>query len=291
LTDENTALSRKVVHLEQLLAGLQKRNAELEQARAKTAHTANTQATVTKKPDDKTGWPYFLLGFALLSGGAAYALYRRRRHGMVERYRDTEPLTVPASPLSMHPGEEEIEQPTIIKAPRAEQPVTPEIKPAVATLVPRPNDGTEVKDSVADEVEVFVAHGHADLAIHMLEDHIEKTPDESPVPWLLLLDLLKRESAEEKYENYRQKIKLHFNVAMPAYSEVEVNLAGHGLESYSHIMSELVRLWPTDQVNAYLDDLIYDRRGGSRMGFDPATYRDIVLLRALRTGSAWKSLV
>jgi len=125
----------------------------------------------------------------------------------------------------------------------------------------------------------------------MLEDHIEKTPDASPVPWLLLLDLLKRESAESKYENYRQKIKLHFNVAMPAYSEVEVNLAGHGLESYSHIMSELVRLWPTDQVNAYLDDLIYDRRGGSRMGFDPATYRDIVLLRALRTGSAWKSLV
>jgi hypothetical protein len=288
LTDENTALSRKVIHLEQLLASLQKRNAELEQARAKTAHTANAQADVPKKPDDKTGWPYFMLGFALLSGGAAYALYRRR-HAPVERFRDTETLAVPASPLSMQPAEEEKEQPTIIKAPRAEQPAAPDIPPS--PLAARSNEGTEVKDSVADEVEVFVAHGHSDLAIHMLEDHIEKTPDESPVPWLLLLDLLKRESAEEKYENYRQKIKLHFNVAMPAYGEAEVNLAGHGLESYSHIMSELVRLWPTDQVNAYLDDLIYDRRGGSRMGFDPATYRDIVLLRALRTGSAWKSLV
>lgn len=287
LTDENTALSRKVIHLEQLLAGLQKRNAELEQARAKN-HTGLKQTATPRKSSDGHGWPYFMLGFALLSGGAAYALYRRR-HVPVERFRDTETLSVPASPLSMHPAEEEIEQPTIIKVPRTEQPSTPDIPPS--PLAARSNEGTEVKDSVADEVEVFVAHGHSDLAIHMLEDHVEKTPDESPVPWLLLLDLLKRESAESKYENYRQKVKLHFNVAMPAYSEVEVNLAGHGLESYSHIMSELVRLWPTDQVNAYLDDLIYDRRGGSRMGFDPATYRDIVLLRALRTGSAWKSLV
>ena len=291
LTDENTALSRKVVHLEQLLASLQKRNAELEQARAKTAQTGLSQTAAPKKSSDGAGWPYFMLGFALLTAGAAYALYRRRRQVPVERYQDTEPLAVPTSPLSMHPAEEEKELPTIIKAPRVAQPAFPDIHPSVSPLTAHSNEGTEIKDSVADEVEVFVAHGHSDLAIHMLEDHIEKTPDESPVPWLLLLDLLKRESAESKYESYRQKIKLHFNVAMPAYSEAETNPAGHGLESYSHIMSELVRLWPTDQVNAYLDDLIYDRRGGSRMGFDPATYRDIVLLRALRTGSAWKSLV
>lgn len=288
LTDENTALSRKVVHLEQLLANLQKRNAELEQARAKTTHAGFSQTAAPGKLSNGPGWPYFLLGFALLAGGGAYALYRRRGHAPVEQFRDTETLAASASPMSMHPAEEEKDQPTIIKAPRAEQPSTTNFPPS--PLPARSNEGTEVKDSVADEVEVFVAHGHADLAIHMLEDHIAKTPDESPVPWLLLLDLLKRESAEGKYENYRQKIKLHFNVAMPAYSEVEVNLAGHGLESYSHIMSELVRLWPTDQVNAYLDDLIHDRRGGSRMGFDPATYRDIVLLRALRIGSAWKSL-
>jgi hypothetical protein len=110
------------------------------------------------------------------------------------------------------------------------------------------------------------------------------------VPWLLLLDLLRREGAESKYENYRQKCKLHFNVAMPAYSEAEMIPGDHGLESFVHIMSELVRLWPTDQADAYLDDLIYDRRGGSRMGFDPATYRDIVLLKAIRSDSPRLSL-
>lgn len=294
LTDENTALSRKVVHLEQLLASLQKRNAELEQARAKTAPTENLQAATSKQSAPKQSvralsWPYFLFGFALLAAAAAYVLYRRAQVPAA-RFRDTAAVAVPATALSMEPAEEEIEQPAIIKAPRVEPPAIADIAPVPPPPISRSEAGTEVKDSVADEVEVFVAHGHADLAIHMLEDHIEKAPDESPVPWLLLLDLLKRENAESKYESYRQKIKLHYNVAMPAYGEIESTPVGEGLESYSHITSELVRLWPTDQAIAYLDDLIYDRRGGSRMGFDPATYRDIVLLRALRTSNTWKSL-
>lgn len=294
LTDENTALSRKVLHLEQLLANLQKRNAELEQARAKTAQTDNLPAATSKQSTPKhsasaLSWPYFLFGFTLLAAAAAFVLYRRRQVP-AERFRDISAVTVPDAALPMHPAEEEIEQPPIIKTPRAESPAIADVEPIAPPPISRSEAGTEVKDSVADEVEVFVAHGHADLAIHMLEDHIEKAPDESPVPWLLLLDLLKRENAESKYESYRQKIKLHYNVAMPAYGEIESTPVGEGLESYSHITSELVRLWPTDQVIAYLDDLIYDRRGGSRMGFDPATYRDIVLLRALRTGNAWKSL-
>lgn len=282
LNDENAALSHKIVHLEQLLATLQKRNAELEKARAKAAPP--------EKPAGETNWPYFMLGFALFTGTAAYALYRRRHYGAVEHYKDTGKFTVPDSSLSMQSAEAEEEPSPILKTPHTESSSLKDHAPVITPLASHMGDGTEVKDSVADEVEVFVAHGHADLAIHMLEDHIEKIPGESPVPWLLLLDLLKREGAESKYESYRQKCKLHFNVAMPAYSEAEVNPAGHGLESYAHIMSELIRLWPTNQVVPYLDDLIYDRRGGSRMGFDPATYRDIVLLRALRTGNTWKSL-
>jgi hypothetical protein len=291
LTDENTALSRKVAHLEDLLGALQKRNAELEQARAKAAEKGHpVLASATKKPPERSNWLYFMAGFVLLASGVAYALYRRRQQKAVEQYSETELWRATAVPLSKSATGVRQEQGSTSKAPNAEQPAEPAAARAETSLSSAPGEGTEVKDSVADEVEVFVAHGHSDLAIHMLEDHIEKAPEESPVPWLLLLDLLRREGAESRYENYRQKCKLHFNVAMPAYSEAEMSPGDHGLESFVHIMSELVRLWPTDQANAYLDDLIYDRRGGSRMGFDPATYRDIVLLKAIRIDSPRLSL-
>ncbi len=284
LTDENTALSRKVEHLEQMLTRLQKRNAELETARANMQQAAAMHAT-PEKNGGTPQWPYFMLGFALLTGGAAYVLYRRRQNTAAVWQDTPADWTPPESPLSMAPAESEVVAAPVIKAPRSDQGLSIPIE-----AVDNAKAGTEVKDSVADEVEVFVAHGHADLAVHLLEDHIRNAPEESPVPWLLLLDLLKREGIEDKYETVRQDCKQYFNVSMPAYNDVEAQPTGQGLESYPHILSELVRLWPTEQANGYLDDLIYDRRGGSRMGFDPITYRDIVLLRSIRAGSAWTAL-
>lgn len=290
ITDENTALTRKVAHLEQLLANLQEQNKLLEQARAKNAPPAARKPAPAPQPSAlESNWLYFILGLGLLSVGTAYALIRRRRQDVARQHAESDLWRVPA-PVASEPGEADSEvAPPIVREGKADAPAGAESL-SLAPLSTGADEGTEVKDSVADEVEVFVAHGHSDLAIHMLEDHIAKAPEESPVPWLLLLDLLRREGAESKYENYRQKCKLYFNVAMPAFGEIEINLNEQGLESFQHITSELVRLWPTDQANAYLDDLIYDRRGGSRAGFDPATYRDIVLLRAIRSGDVWKSL-
>jgi hypothetical protein len=291
ITDENTALNRKVAHLEELLATLQQQNKLLEQARAKVAQARLKTAAPAEKPSaPQSNWLYFILGVGLLTGGTAYALFRRRQHDAARQNVESDLWRVPP-PTASAPAQAGGEVPApVLKQPKAEATDEPEIRP-LAPLPASSDEGTEVKDSVADEVEVFVAHGHSDLAIHMLEDHIEKAPEESPVPWLLLLDLLRREGAESKYENYRQKCKLYFNVAMPAYGEIEINLNEQGIETFAHITSELVRLWPTDQVNAYLDDLIFDRRGGSRVGFDPATYRDIVLLRAIRAGDVWKSII
>lgn len=288
LTDENTALNRKLAYLEETLANLQKRNAELQQARAKALQGGMPSKSKPPKAPDNPTWPYFLAGLALMTGLAAYVMYRRRQQSL-SKFDDSDIWHIPAPanslPMPTAEAEEKLEsdETAAPKVAAGKVPDQHEYSPASSLISRDREEGTEVKDSVADEVEVFVAHGHADLAIHMLEDHIDKSPDESPVPWLLLLDLLKREGAETKYEDYRQKCKTHFNVSMPSYGEVEVNQASHGLESYTHILSELVRLWPTEQVMPYLDDLIYDRRGGSRMGFDPATYRDIVLLQSIRT--------
>ncbi len=41
----------------------------------------------------------------------------------------------------------------------------------------------------------------------------------------------------------------------------------------------LTQAWNTPAIDALFDDLIYDQRGGTRLGFEPGAYRDILLLR------------
>ena len=142
--------------------------------------------------------------------------------------------------------------------------------------------GVEVDDSLVDEVEVFMAHGHAELAINLLEEHLRAAPDESPIPWMLLLDLLKRQKLAKSYEQARVACKKHFNIRIPDLDEDEPGPGAAGLEAYPHLLAELTRLWGTPECEAYLDDLIFDRRGGSRVGFDPPTYREIMLLRTMQ---------
>ena len=37
----------------------------------------------------------------------------------------------------------------------------------------------------------------------------------------------------------------------------------------------------TPGIDAFFNDLIYDHRGGTRIGFEPGAYRDILLLRTI----------
>jgi hypothetical protein len=137
---------------------------------------------------------------------------------------------------------------------------------------------------VVDEVEVFMAHGHAELAINLLQEHVRATPDESPVPWMLLLDLLKRNKMAAEYEEAGKACKLYFNLRIPDLNEEDLGPGAAGLEAYPHILAELTRIWKLPECQVYLDDLIFDRRGGTRVGFDPPTFREIMLLRTIQFG-------
>ncbi|MDA8260768.1 MAG: hypothetical protein M0Z99_34905, partial [Betaproteobacteria bacterium] len=53
------------------------------------------------------------------------------------------------------------------------------------------------------------------------------------------------------------------------------------LEAYPHLLEQLVKAWNTPNIDAFFHDLIYDDRGGTRIGFEPSAYRDILLLRAI----------
>jgi len=267
LSDENTALSRKLAHLEAQLAALQQRNAELE------ARRSAAPATITPPPPKQPAqWPLYLLAVGLLGAGiapVAWLLRRRRPHesSLVDDTPWTQPDATMMTLSDMTAGA------------AAELPPTPQRMPEIAP--PTPIDSTEIKDDILDQAEVYMAHGHGDLAVHLLQEHLREAPTESPVPWLLLLDLLHREGDTEGYAAASAECRRYFNINLSSPTVSQDSDSEQGLEAYPHLLEQLVQVWNTPAVDAFFHDLIYDDRGGTRMGFQPGAYRDILLLREI----------
>jgi hypothetical protein len=268
LSDENTALSRKLAHLEAQLVALQKRNTELDAA-LRAAPTAPPAPPAVKSPQ----WPLYLLAIGLLAIGVVLVawLLRRNRHASQTLILDDSPWT--------QPDMQEKTLSEMTSSPRTEPPAAPQRMPEIAP--PSIVEGTEVKEDILDQAEVFMAHGHADLAIHLLQEHLREAPTESPVPWLLLLDLLHRAGDTAGYAAASAECRRYFNVNLTDHPISQDNDSGEGLETYPHLLEQLVQVWNSPERDDYFKDLIYDHRGGTRMGFKPAAYRDILLLRAI----------
>lgn len=264
MSDENTALSRKLAYLESQLVELERRNAELSRPRPATpAATPPPQP----KPESVPQWPLALLAAGLLGGGVALFAWRRRGNGAPRRLPFDADWAPPAS------------DPAVTASP------PPAPAPARMAEVARPEapDGTEVKDGILDQAEVFMAHGHANLAVHLLQEHLRQAPTESPVPWLLLLDLLHREGDVAAHAAASTECRRYFNINLSEHGQESDGSLG--IEAYPHLLEQLVHVWNTPEVDTFFTDLIYDHRGGTRMGFHPAAYRDIILLRAIAQGN------
>lgn len=269
LSDENTALSRKLAHLETQLVELQQRNAELEARRV-----AVSAAAIPLPSDQPTKWPLALLFMGLLTGAGMLAvwLHRRKREPleyMADSWTQTPIIAMPDTNLSAtEPPSQPVEDtPAPERMPEIDRPMEPGV--------------TEVKDDILDQAEVYMAHGHGELAIHLLQEHLRDAPTESPVPWLLLLDLLHREGDAAGYDAACAECRRHFNINLSAHPVSQVSGQEHGLEAYPHLLDQLVEKWRSPDLYDFFKDLIYDHRGGTRMGFEPAAFRDILLLRAI----------
>ena len=269
LSDENTALSRKLAHLESQLVALQQRNAELEARR-----TAAPAATQPPAPGQPAQWPLYLLFIGLLAGASTLVVWLRRRNR--QPVGDLEDVWTQPSMTAMSGTDLAATDPL-------SQPI--EIQPAPERMseIARPTliESTEIKDDILDQAEVYMAHGHGDLAVHLLQEHLRDAPTESPVPWLLLLDLLHREGDTESYAAASAACRRHFNINLTGHPISQDSEIGLGLEAYPHLLDQLVSLWNSPNIDDFFKDLIYDHRGGTRIGFEPSAYHDILLLRAI----------
>lgn len=263
LSDENTALSRRLAHLEAQLAALQARNTALEAKRFEA---------LTPPPSDRPlQWPLYLLATVLLASAVALVAWLlRRRHALSTGLRNATPARPEVGRMTL----------SAMTAGAATEP-PPQFDRMPEVLAPPRSEDTEIKEDILDQAEVFMAHGHGDLAIHLLQEHLRAAPAESPVPWLLLLDLLHREDDTAAYATASAECRRYFNVNLTGHPISQENETGQGLEAYPHLLEELVKVWNTPDVTAFFHDLVYDDRGGTRMGFEPGAYRDILLLRAI----------
>ena len=144
-------------------------------------------------------------------------------------------------------------------------------------------DVTELSQ-VTDEAQVYVDLGRSDQAIEILRDHIEQQVGErdSPAAWLMIFDLYRRINNRAGYDELAPKFRTHFNGRMPDWDNYGHELAlDDGLEAFPHLVAMLQRDWGTPDARKFLEELLYDNRGGSRLGFSLAAYRDILLLLQL----------
>jgi len=267
LSDDNTALNRKLAHLEAQLAALQQRYSALE------ARSGAIPPPVAPPPPPKqpAQWPLYLLVIGLLGGGGAWAawLLQRKRNVPLPDLPPTAPWARPDAPPTLADM-------TLMPA---FTPPPPERMPEIAQ--PPREEGTEVKEDILDQAEVFMAHGHSDLAAHLLQEHLRDAPTESPVPWLLLLDLLHRAGDSVAYAAASTECRRYFNVNLSSHPVSSDSENGKGLEAYPHLLEQLQHEWNSPTIEAFFNDLIYDHRGGTRQGFEPDAYRDILMLQAI----------
>lgn len=132
---------------------------------------------------------------------------------------------------------------------------------------------------VTEEARVFMALGHTDRAIEVLQDHIRHLPRSMPAAWLMLLELYHQQDNRPEFRKLADMFHSHFNVRAPLWDEFgdDSALTG-GLENFPAIEQKITALWRTPECRPYLEGLLYDNREGRRDGFPLAAYSDILLL-------------
>ena len=206
---------------------------------------------------------------------AAALLWKRRRDAAQDDQWRTAAIPLPRSSSQLRNPTAGLVVPSRAMPPvsRAEMPSPVAPRDAVDALA------VSELSHVTEEARVFMALGHNDRAIEVLQDHIRRLPRSMPAAWLMLLDLYHREGNRTEFRKLADTFHTHFNVRAPLWEEWtgEHSLAG-GIEDFPGIEQKIVALWRQPECRPYLERLLYDNREGRRNGFPLATYSDILLL-------------
>lgn len=135
-------------------------------------------------------------------------------------------------------------------------------------------------NNILDHADIFLSHGRTSLAIQLLQNHLIEHPKKSVTEWLFLLDLLAKENMQAMYEQTALECKEHYNIRIAAFSNDESN-SKQSIEDFPRLIAGLEQLWGTSPALVYLDDLIYNSRLETRVGFEKSVLDELLLLKHL----------
>ena len=128
------------------------------------------------------------------------------------------------------------------------------------------------------QAEFFVVLGQDEAAIDLLMGHIRGSGGTSPLPYLKLLEIYRRQGDRESYERTRERFNHRFNAYAPDWdSDLQ---HGRSLDEYPEVMQRLVARWrePLDAM-AELEALMFRRDGGEV--FELPAYREVLFLYSM----------
>ncbi|HET7526923.1 MAG TPA: hypothetical protein VFK10_13360 [Burkholderiaceae bacterium] len=270
--------------------GLEKLRADAERDREQTA-ALRMKLAQAESAGRLTAW----LGAALV-GLAALAMWLWLRMRRLQRDQQAAwwaatkgaaaskapPLNPPTlQPMTLPPS---VAPPPLVK-PEATVTVKPQAPPKPAfrdslfTSQQEPRDvSIEELIDLEQQAEFFVVLGQDDAAIDLLMGHIRSSGGTSPLPYLKLLEIYRRQGDRDSYERTRERFNHRFNAYAPDW---DFDLQhGRSLDEYPAVMQRLVARWrdPLDAM-AELEALMFRRDGGEL--FELPAYREVLFLYSM----------
>ncbi len=155
---------------------------------------------------------------------------------------------------------------------------------------------------VMELAEIMLSFGRVKGAAQALQEYIDTNPQEALKPWIRLMDIYRMAGMRHEFEKVARELNKNFNVEVqkwdadtvaPGPGAVDVVLdtesARHvdtgrveGIESMPAIMEQVLIRWESGDVVGYLDQLLRDNRGGTRLGFALPVVGDILFLIELK---------
>lgn len=289
LQDDMVALQKQLAETRATVAILRK------QITAMTAAPTPAALSSAALKQDSASWPawYMYLVGALATGAASLYLLRRQR-------RSNHPVVTDVLPEAAAVNITDPWTAAFWEKPEARQPISGGIdrraaQPGVdasrrattgrvASQSGRKEDDFLVStvNQITEEAAVFVHLGYPERAMTLLTEHIASHERSHPAVWYLLFDLYRDNGQRAEFELAQMRFRGRFNLVAPQWqTSAESEGDSVGILSFPHVLECTARLWPTSACRTYLESLLYDNRGGERMGFSHQTYHDLVFLIGL----------
>ena len=293
--DDVTVMNNRLAHLQQQISALQTRNQTLEVANKQKVESTFIQNFTGNLFNEKMQWMAYLLGGSALVAGVFSINYWRRRKQQ-QQLNSAEELW---DSLDNTTWDNATEQPDFFDAfdangifsdaSNSQKPNNAAEKSAIDSdhfeITQQIQTPIFLEDNVSehnilDHADVFLSHGRTSLAVQLLQNHLLDFPKQSVTIWLFLLDLLAKENMQAVYEQTALECKEHFNIRIAAFSNDEAS-PKQSFEDFPRLNAGLQDVWGKPAAVVYLDDLIYNSRLETRVGFEKSVLEELLLLKSI----------